>query len=332
MRRWRDRWKHGTAALAGLVIGGVFVYFSLRHVQLDQVSSALRDSNYWWAIPSFALVAVAAVLRAIRWRFVFSKETRPSTWPVLEASIIGQFLNNVLPARAGDAGRVVLLGHSAKASRAEAAATVVAERAFDVVCLLVLLLVFLPWLPPVSWVTTAAVIAGTLALALVAVGILLFVFGDRPLRFMLRPLARLGSVGLDRTHRIAESLHRGAASLHRPALAFVAFALTLASWVVLGLSAWILTFGFSLHVSLFAGLLVVVALGLASSLPAAPGGIGVFEGAVLVALKSFSVPKADALSYAIVLHALYVLPYIAVGAVLLHLRTARGGRRKEALL
>lgn len=65
----------------------------------------------------------------------------------------------------------------------------------------------------------------------------------------------------------------------------------------------------------------MVALGLASILPASPAGIGVFEAATLVAMKAYGVPKSDALSYALALPALNFLPYVAAGAVVLNLHT-----------
>jgi len=63
---------------------------------------------------------------------------------------------------------------------------------------------------------------------------------------------------------------------------------------------------------------VTVAIGLSMILPSPPGAIGVFEGAALIALKAYGVPHSEALPYALVLHAVNLVPFILVGAVLLH--------------
>ena len=76
---------------------------------------------------------------------------------------------------------------------------------------------------------------------------------------------------------------------------------------------------------LLAGLLVVVATNLVLILPSSPGALGVFEAATVVALKAFGVDDSLALSYALVLHALNLLPYIAAGAFVL-----RGSFRRTA--
>src|SRR5439155_1217410 len=86
--------------------------------------------------------------------------------PVLSATVLGQFFNNVLPARAGEVARVIALHQSAGTSRAEAIVTVVVERLYDVLALLVMLFVLLPWLPRVAWVHTAALVAIGLSMIL----------------------------------------------------------------------------------------------------------------------------------------------------------------------
>ena len=67
-------------------------------------------------------------------------------------------------------------------SKAEALATVVVERAFDVLALLLLLFVALPWLPEVTWVRTAAIVAVVLGIGFAVCVVVLTVYGERPLR------------------------------------------------------------------------------------------------------------------------------------------------------
>jgi uncharacterized membrane protein YbhN (UPF0104 family) len=115
-------------------------------------------------------------------------------------------------------------------------------------------------------------------------------FGERPFRFLLRPLARLPLLSLERTERAAAGLVRGAASLRQPWLAVVALVLTALSWGLLALSTWMLMLGFDLGLSPLAGMLVSIAVGLSQILPSSPAAVGVFETAALVALKAYGVP------------------------------------------
>lgn len=327
----RSRPRVGKAYLVwlGIAISAGFTYLAIRGVKFDDVWTGLRESNYWWLIPSLALLVVALPLRALRWQYLFSAETRPPYRPVLYATILGQLFNNILPARAGEAARVVALSVGANVSTAETFTTVLVERLYDVLALLVMLFLLLPWLPHVTWVHAAAGLAIGLTAITVAVVVLLAIFGDRPVRWVLRPLARLPFLSLERTERAAASFVRGAASLRDPKLAAIAFVLTAVSWILLGLSTWVLMIGFHFGLSPLAGGLVTVAVGLSLVIPSSPAAVGVFETAALIGLEAYGIDKSDALPYALVLHAVNFFPYVIAGLIVLQAH-ALTPRKKEA--
>jgi len=313
----------------GLAVSALFAYLAVRNVDFGEVERALRESDLAWVVPSAAVFMLAVALRAVRWWLLFAPETRPPLQPVANAMLIGQFFNNVLPARAGEAARVIALNQRVRVSRAETVGTVVIERAYDVLSLLVLLFVLLPWLPDVSWTRAAAIFAIVLASSLVAAIVVLARYGDRPLHFVLRPLGRLPFIEAERVGDAARNLVHGLAGLRRAHLALPAFLLTAGSWVGFGVSAWLLMRGFHLELGVAAGILVMIAIGLAMILPSSPAALGVFEASTLVALSAYGVSDSRAFSYALVLHMVNFLPFIAAGPVALHLH-ARALRRRTA--
>ncbi len=321
--------------LLAVVVTGVSAYIALRNVDFEDVWETLRSSEYWWLLPALAVMAVAVFLRAIRWRYLYVRETRPAVWPCTEALLVGHFFNTVLPMRAGDVARVGAINIRTGCSRAEALATIVVERAFDVFALLLLLFLALPWLPQVTWVRTAALIAVILALGLAACVVTLALYGERPLHFVFRPLSRLPFLSARRVEVGVVNLAKGLAGLRRAHLGGVSFVLTIVSWILLAFSFWLVTLCFDLDLPFGAGLLVVIATGFSLVIPAAPAGIGVFEAATVVALAAYDVPKADALSYALVLHLLNIVPFLVAGAIVLNLHgfrgLGRGGVRSAAV-
>jgi glycosyltransferase 2 family protein len=308
---------HRRAALlaAAVVVTVVFGYFAVKDVKPQEVADALREANLWWLLPALLLLAVSLFLRALRWRYLFAPETRPPLTPVTASMLVGLALNNLLPLRAGEAARIVALNRATQTSRAEILSTVALERALDVLCLLLLLFVALPFLPEVSWVGAAAVLALVVALGLAVVMVVLALFGERPVRAVLRPLARFRFLHPERLEHVADNLVHGLAGLRRRRLAFGGVAWTTLSWVLLSVSFWLVTLCFDLDLPVVSGLLVLTAVGLSLVLPAGPASVGVFEAAVIVALGAYDVPRADALTYAIVLHALNFFPYLIAGAV-----------------
>ncbi len=312
----------------GLAVSALFTYFAVRDVDWDVFWSSLQSSNYWWLVPSIAVMAVGVVMRTVRWQLVFEPATRPPFRPALSALLIGYLFNNILPARAGELIRVIVLHQRVGTSRVEGLGTAVADRVYDVFALLVLLFVAQPFLPEVTWLRRAAILALVLALLLLGFVLVLVVFGDRPLRVVLRPLARLPKVSVGRTERAAENLVQGLAAFRDARLVPPAFTMTIASWLVIAASYWLVMFTFDLDLPYSAGLLVVVAANLAMAIPSSPGALGVFEAAVVTALSAYGVDKSEALSYAVVLHAVNFLPFVVAGGVALygHLAWLRQGR------
>lgn len=121
----------------------------------------------------------------------------------------------------------------------------------------------------------------------------------------------------DRIEGGAVNLAHGLAGLRRPRLALAAAFWTVLSWILVGLSSWLLLVGFHLGLSPVAGLFVVIAINLALILPSSPAAVGVFEWATLIALGAYGISESSALSYALVLHAINFVPYVAVGLPLL---------------
>ena len=289
----------------------------MRNIRFSETWDALRAVNWWWLVPSGLVLGISVLMRAIRWRVLFEPERRPPLWPVTKATLLGLFFNNILPARAGEAARIVALKYYAGTSRAESTATIVVERVFDVLSLLLLLFVSVPWLPHVSWLRAAAILAIALGACLAIMIVVIVVYGERPIRFMLRALLRLPGLGGLDVDRLSLSVTRGFSTLRRPGHGLVAAVWTIASWLVMALSFWLLMRGFNLHLPFLAGLLTTIAVGVAFIVPAAPAAVGVFEAAAVAALTAYGVPHSQAFAYALVLHALNFFPFVAFGFVLL---------------
>jgi uncharacterized membrane protein YbhN (UPF0104 family) len=292
----------------------VFGWLAIRGVDLDEVWRSLRAANLAWLAASLAVLAVAIFVRALRWRALFVPETRPGVGPITAATLVGLAVNSVLPMRAGEAARVIALGRTGS-SRVETFATIALERALDVFCLLLLVIVAAPVLPEVSWIGGAVVLAVVLAAGLAAAAVAFAVWKDRPLHALAGLFGRLPFVAPARIEHAGEGLARGFAGLRRGRIALAGVALTTLSWLLTAFSFWLATLAFDLDLPLSSGVLVLGAIGLSLLLPAGPGGLGVFEAATVLALDAYGVSREEALSYAFALHAINLFPFLAAGAV-----------------
>jgi glycosyltransferase 2 family protein len=303
---------------AGLIVTFACMYVAVRGVELADTVDALRDSDLLWLVPTVPVFALAIALRAVRWWSLFAAAQRPPLPAITYALMIGYFFNNILPARAGEAARVIALHRRAATPKAETIGTVVVERLFDVLALLIILFVSYPWLPEISWLRAAAILGAVVVTVLLTLVFVVVRYDERAVHWLLSPLRRIRREGVaERLGAAAVNATRGLVALRSPRIALRGMLLTIASWATLGVSYAILTNAFALDLPLVAGMLVTVAINLSLVLPSSPAALGVFEAATVIALRAFDVPHAEALSYALVLHLLNLVPFLAIGMVLL---------------
>jgi uncharacterized membrane protein YbhN (UPF0104 family) len=93
--------------------------------------------------------------------------------------------------------------------------------------------------------------------------------------------------------------------------------LSLAIWFALVGYYWVLLRGCGFALPLQAALMQTVLTVFAAALPAAPGFVGTFQYATVLALSFFSVSKEEALGFSIVAHVAQIIPVVIVGLIAL---------------
>jgi uncharacterized protein (TIRG00374 family) len=313
--------------LAVLAVTVAFSYFALSGVHIGRAWHALGTSEYLWLLPALVALGLSMLARALRWQVLFEPGRRPRLSSIFDAMMIGYLFNSILPARAGEVARVVVLNRRSSAEPVEIVGTIVLERIFDVVGILVIFFVAEPWLPSVSWFRGAAIAAAVLALMIASISIALAIYGERGVHAVLRPLHRLPFMSSERVDRTVQELVHGLSALRHPRTAILGLFWTIVAWVLTAVLAYFVGLAFYPHLAFAAGVLVTVAVGLAMILPAPPAALGVFEGAALIGLKPYGFSHTQALPYAVILHVVNVLPFIVVGVALLHYNARHPGRR-----
>jgi uncharacterized protein (TIRG00374 family) len=302
--------------LVGFVVSATFAYFAVRGVRWAETWQALEDSQYVWLVPALALLVLAFLIRVVRWRSLFPASDRPAFGPAARALFAGYLGNNVLPLRAGEAVRIVALNRLSPVPMTTAAMTILVERAYDVLSLVILLFVIAPWLPHISWLRTAGILGIGLILAMFLAWLVVRSEG-RALDLIVKPLRKLRFLPREALERAPRDLMAGLGGLLKVRMALVGFGWTTLSWLVLGVGYWLVMKAFDLGTPMLSGVLVVIAIGLAMILPSSPAALGVFEGATVVVLGVYNVADSDALAYALVLHVLSFAPFLVLAPLVL---------------
>ncbi len=307
MKRWQF-W-------LGVVISIVFVALAMRGLKLDEVWAGLRTANYLWLVPGVAVYFIGVGVRTWRWHYLLKPLKEVSVRRLFPVVVIGYMGNNVYPARAGELLRAYVLKRNEGVSVSASLATVIVERIFDGLVMLLFVFVALPTAPFLTDTLRATVIIGSL------------VFCGALIVFLLlaaRPVfaARMYNPLIDRfvPERFREPLRgfidrfmTGLASLRDLRHVVMIFFTSILIWLLETVKYWFVMHAFNFEVSFFTLMLMNGVVNLATTLPAAPGYIGTFDTPGIEVLAAFGVNRALATAYTLVLHAALWLPITLLG-------------------
>jgi len=121
---------------------GIWIVYHMLHQlsdkQITQLVNAIESINAWYLIPIFFAGFLSHFFRAVRWRYLLETvDVKPSLVNTTFAVFIGYLGNLALP-RAGEVAKCTVLAKYEKTPPHKLIGTIVAERAFDLVCLLII--------------------------------------------------------------------------------------------------------------------------------------------------------------------------------------------------
>lgn len=126
------------------------VWYSLKPVLADDnwamYKKSLKAARYWLIIPVFIILSTSHVARAKRWQLLMEPLVghQPRFGNTFFAVMIGYLINLLLP-RAGEVLKCTIMARYEKVPADKLVGTIVAERAMDVICLLVVFLIAFSW-------------------------------------------------------------------------------------------------------------------------------------------------------------------------------------------
>ena len=287
-------------------------YLAFRNVHLQDVIAGIRQADWISVAIVLLLIAGGQILRASRWGLLLEPLESLSQRLLLPITCIGFLFVWILPARLGEVVRPYLLQQNSNVGLSPAMGSIVLERLIDATFLVVLLSICLPALRLPALILTA--FKGFVFLLLAA--ILLVLFGSLPAfrRRFFRVVSRLlPETWVEFLTGAADTFYRGMQAVMSVKRLLSVLALTSIIWGT-ALAAFLVLFqSMDLHLGLLAATTVLVLTCLGIALPAAPGFIGNYHYACIVAMGLFGVAKDTALAYAILIHFLTLVVLVAMG-------------------
>jgi uncharacterized protein (TIRG00374 family) len=310
--------KQAIQLVVGVVVSAACLYFATRGTDWTSVGEALAKANMWWMAVAAAIAVGAIVVRAQRWRVLLRHVADVPLGASFSATSIGFGATAVLPLRLGEIVRPALLARRVGIGVGPALSSVVLERIFD---LLFVILCFLA----LSMVRTldpnvqrAAVVLGAGA----AVGFVAMIVAVRQRAFAERLVGGLLSVLpgrlRDALRPLISGLFDGLGGLGDVGTIAKVIAYSAIIWTMNGLPFLFSMVALDIDVPLIpaalAGVVVVAAFVM---LPQAPGFLGTWQAGCVVALKMFGVDENVAVSFSLLTWALTMLVTFSLGGICL---------------
>lgn len=284
------KWLPG--ALVSILLIAAILYF----VDIRATWNAIRNANYRILAGSAVLSFIWMFIRAKVWQTLL--RDKPKYVDVMFTVSEGYLLNNFLPFRLGELGRAFLLSRKSGMAFGEILPTIVIERVVDVVFSAGLLLVGLPF------VTDSQ---GSARIGYIMGGVMLLGLA------MMYVLARNRQWALDVFHKLSkrwtilqrfggeflEAFLNGLAVLTDGWL-FLRFLLWMTfNWAVALVAYYLITLSFFPQAEFNWMYFVLGATAFGGAIPALPGAIGTFEGAISAALALFTKDQSTSLAVAL---------------------------------
>lgn len=314
MKRIREQLRKRWQFWLGMAVSLVLVVVLVLGVDLGEVWDALGQMNVLYLVPVVFVVLIVQVLRAYRWRLLYYPRRGLPIVRLFNLMNIGYLLNN-LPARAGDLARPVLLSYAEGTSVAGGLSTILIERILDTLTITFLLFALLPFVPVPPEMQIGGSSIAVILVAMTAILILLSFqreLGRRTLRWLAQRVPLLDRPAV---HGSYDSVIDSLVVLRSPWPGLGILALTAGVWVLAISLDYLLIAAFDPSLPPTAALLVLCFTGLSMTLPASPGNIGTFHGAVILALGTFGVDFNTAFSIALVIHVGAFAPVSVLGLI-----------------
>jgi len=298
----------------GLVVSSVLVALLAHTIDMGAVAAEVAVADVRLILAAVAVHLAAMWIRAVLWRRLLAA---PASLAMLfKVSIVGFAVSYIMPLRIGEVARAYLMARWRGIAYGTTVASLIAERVLDGLSVGAILLVALLFVPAPGYVLALGLAVAGIFGGLAAVLIVLSWRAGAIVRLAAAVARRLPLWMGPAIKRLAASFALGLAPLRNWRVLPGYVALSVVGWVCQFLAFYLVMLAFALPASMPTALLIGGVTNLATLLPSAPGNVGTFDAAVIKLLIDVQgIPLELAAAYALVVHAVIVVPIVGLGAV-----------------
>lgn len=309
----------------GILISIVFLILLFYNININQVIASVKSFNLIYFIPAFLIYTLSYIVRTMRWKELLSVSKEIHFLKVWKALYIGYMANNLLPARMGELYRAHIIGTDQNFKRSSALASIFAERVFDgltLVSLMIILIIFFynkPYLTQICLITSTIFFGSFILIIIASRNASLY---NHIINFIFKITPKFAKAKLQ---TILTSFIDGLAVIKSVKTLVFIIITSIIIWTLEGLTVYTIISGFTLTTptgepavitpSIVAILIVLSAF--STMIPSGPAFIGPYQYAYVLALKLVPLSKDASIAIAVTGQVLMMIPVILIGNILL---------------
>lgn len=301
----------------GIILGAILVYLSIRGIHYQDVVQGFRTIRYRYALPALISLFLVQAVRSFRWGVILSPIVKIDQLSLFSVTSVGFLAITAVPARLGELARPYLITKKGQIRMCAAVGTILVERVFDCLTVLLMFLFVLSFAPLPLWLVRSSMIFLGITLLILAGMTSMIVKREASLRILNSVFRRLPERYTLKLNYLFHQVIDGFQIMTDPGRLFQVISLSIVIWLmdVAAIYFMFLASGFALP--FVAPFIIMIILMIGITIPAAPGFVGNWHFACILGLSLFGIPKAEAFTFSVMFHIICVGLLIVLGLLFL---------------
>ncbi|KPU46231.1 hypothetical protein OXPF_01500 [Oxobacter pfennigii] len=263
-------------------LGGALLYIILKRVGLSNIAFYMSNLNYWWILISLATYTLDMLLRAYKWQYMLKDNgVFIGVADSFKAYNLGNTLNIIVPAKIGDIARSYYLKNKFNHSYSSTLPSVFLDRFFDVLGVYVVLLISGIYvlnkvsMPP--WFFN-----------LIFIGVAFLIIAFFVIQYLMKNKFKVSALKNEKIKNLLLQLINALEGSIKDRVKFITLLIySSLIWICDGLVTYFVLLSLGGAMNPLAAAFATMVATLTKVFPVTPGGIGVFEGTMVIILSLF---------------------------------------------
>lgn len=306
----KTNWRSLLIKWVGYLIAGGGLVWVFHDLHVGHVLSQVAQVNWIWLFPAVFIDTLAFAGQGVRWSILLRPIGRLSPLRAMQAVYIGLFINEVLPLRAGEPSRLIVVSQWLARPIGQILPSMVVERLFDGVwlTLAVGLTAILVKLPPS--LAGPVDVFGVIVIILVLIFASIVLLNRRRGQDSAQPTQHTGLVA-----SFVKNLTQGIRTIGLGTGLGIAFLISSSVIIFQVIAFWLVVMAYGIDLSLWKAAAVLIIIQFGTMIPNAPSNVGAYQFFCVLAMTLFGIDKTVAAGFSIGVFVILTIPLWVLGLV-----------------